>query len=147
MSFIYSSDFRDYSRVMLGLGVEIWSGLHFWIKTLFQSQQNTRARNTSNSAKSGRTRERRKLLQAVRLTGVRCTRCMQQGLISRSHLDSSSAAMLRTMNWRQDSLSWSALYTVENSSSSAAFFSVTAHNTPTKSPRFALQPFGLCIVY
>lgn len=44
---------------------------------------------------------------------------------SDSHLDSSRAAMLRTMNWRQDSLSCSALYMVENSSSSAAFFKVT----------------------
>ncbi len=51
-SSIISSEFRDYSWLRLGLGVEIWSRLNFWIKMLFQGQQNML--NTSNSAKSGR---------------------------------------------------------------------------------------------
>ncbi len=37
---ISSSDFRDYSWVRLGLGVGIWLRLYFWIKRLFQGQQN-----------------------------------------------------------------------------------------------------------
>lgn len=44
---------------------------------------------------------------------------------SDSHFDSNSADMFSTMNWRQESFSCSALYMVENSSSSAAFFRVT----------------------
>ncbi len=39
-SSVISSDFRIYSWVRLGLGVGKWSRLHFWIKMLFQGQQN-----------------------------------------------------------------------------------------------------------
>ncbi len=39
-SSISSSDFRDYSWVRLGLDVGIWLRLYFWIKMLFQGQQN-----------------------------------------------------------------------------------------------------------
>ncbi len=39
-SSIISSDFRDYSWLRLGLGVGKCSRLDFWIKMLFQGQQN-----------------------------------------------------------------------------------------------------------
>lgn len=50
---------------------------------------------------------------------------------SHAHLDSSRAAILRTMNCRQESLSCSALYKAANSSNSAAFLSVTANRRST----------------
>jgi len=92
---------------------------HFIAKNIQRSEGNTQ------KTKKGQTDTKEKDVWLSPAGGGRDFSSPVLVVSSDPHLVSSRAAMLITMNWRQESFSCSALYTVANSSSSAPFFRVT----------------------